>query len=88
MAAPFTDGDLRGLTWGSRRWSLAKSMRLVAAEGAANGIVSEQYVALLTGADVTLTTLQVKGFLPASQWPDDIDASDAWLLAGDELTPA
>jgi len=90
MPRPLEPGDLRTLTWGSRRWSIAKAMRVVADQGYRSlGAVNATYVALVTGKDTTLTREQVKGFLPDSQWPADVDAHASFVLSGDDtLTPA
>jgi len=90
MPRPLERGDLRALTWGSRRWHLASLMRVVADQGyRSTGIVNATYAALVTGADVGLTADQLRGFLPESKWPADLDAHDAWVLSGDDaLTPA
>jgi hypothetical protein len=48
---------------------------------------SEQYAALLAGADVTLTAEQVAGFVPEDKRPADLDKHDVWVLRGDALEP-
>jgi hypothetical protein len=82
---PLEHGDQAHLVWGSIRWSIARSMRLLA--DACGG--SRQYEALLAGADVELTREQVAGFLSPSRQPADLGEHPAWVLSGDdELTPA
>ena len=87
---PLEAGDLRDLTWGSVRWSLAKQMRVVADEGYRSlGVVDDRYAALVAGQPVTLTRGQIKSFVPESHWPNDIDAHESWTLAADDqLSPA
>jgi hypothetical protein len=83
--APLQRGDQAHLTDGTIRASLARGMRLVAAQ---LGVVPDQYRALLNGADVTVTREQITGWVGPSQWPANVTAHAEWTLSGnDTLTP-
>jgi hypothetical protein len=82
---PLEYGDHRHIPWGSVRWSIARQMRLLAEM--AGG--SAQYAAILAGADVALTKDQVRGFVPESRRPANLEAHAVWVLRGDDtLEPA
>jgi len=77
----------------SLRASLYSQLDLPARVGAQIGVVSEQWVALREGRDVTFRTAQLRSFYPRGtehpSLPPDLDAAEAWVLTGDdELRPA
>jgi hypothetical protein len=77
---PMEHGDQAHLAWGSIRWSIARQMRLAVDVGG----TSYQYVALLNGMDVPLTADQVRGLVPPSKQPANLEAHTAWVLSGDD----
>lgn len=62
-------------------------IQLPAMVGAELGIVDEQYAALVKGADVVVTSDQLRGIVHA-KCPANLDAHKQWTLSGDStLTP-
>jgi hypothetical protein len=80
--APGQTGDLKRLTHGSIRDSVARAMRLVVIT--AEGPPHPQYVELLSGRDVVLSRDQVRGFVPESRRPANLERWPRWLLRGDD----
>jgi hypothetical protein len=88
--APFTWPGGQPL---SLRASLAKKLSLAANVGAQIGVVSDQYRALVRGADVTFPAIQLQAFFPGGgehpALPADLGSASSWVLTGDNtLTPA
>jgi hypothetical protein len=81
---PLEAGDQAHLTPASVRWSVARTMRLVASMAAEVGGDTRQYAALLAGVPVVMSRDDVRSFVPPDRRPANLDAWPLWLLRGDD----